>query len=231
MASHEQLAFVAGWADTRAAFTRWNRDVPGIVRSWAGTSFAIGCLLLLATLAVATWLAPDDRSMNPTFSGVPTIAGALHILARNTLVLAMHALICVAGYMATSSVPIAAQGYTGWKRRLHHAAAPFTITFVTGITISSFSTQAWTLGMIAPAVARAYDMQTWQLLGVLSIHALPELTAMFLPLGAWLFLARRKAWNELFAASVLATAIALPMLAMAAYVEEYVTPLAIQALM
>jgi hypothetical protein len=223
----ERAALRTGWVDVRASFARWNRDVASIVRVWMGTSCAIGCLLLLATWLIST-CAPVDGWPDPTFSREPSVAGALHLLRRNSLVLAMHALICVAGYMALTSMPIVAQGYTGWKRRAHLLAGPVSVLFVTCVTLGSFGLQAWSLGRATPSIAAAYGLHGWQLLLLVTPHALPELTAIFLPLGAWLVLARRRAYAELLAASVLSTAVALPILVIAAITEQWITPLLIQ---
>ena len=43
-------------------------------------------------------------------------------------------------------------------------------------------------------------------------HALIELTAVFLPLAAWLIASRRDEWGDLLAATFVTVAIALPML-------------------
>jgi uncharacterized membrane protein SpoIIM required for sporulation len=67
------------------------------------------------------------------------------------------------------------------------------------------------------------------LLGVIP-HAVPELTALFLPLAAWTIASRRGEWNELLAATVITTAIALPVLGLSAVVEVYVSPHLVQAL-
>ncbi len=218
----ERIALERGWSDVRASFGRWNRDLDGVVRVWMGTSFTIGCVLLAATWAVSVTVEPGPPIT--AFDHVPSFDGALHLLRRNGLVLLMHALICVAGYMAVTSMPIVARGYTGWKRRLHLAAGPIAIGFVTVVTIGSFLLQAWSLGTSATSVALAYGIPTWKLLVLVSPHALIELTAMFLPLGAWLVLVRRGAYHELLAASVLAFAVALPMLVIAAIIEEWVSP-------
>jgi hypothetical protein len=58
----------------------------------------------------------------------------------------------------------------------------------------------------------------------------PELTALFLPLAAWTIASRRGEWNELLAATVVTTAIALPVLALSAVAEVYVSPGIVQAL-
>jgi hypothetical protein len=67
-------------------------------------------------------------------------------------------------------------------------------------------------------------MEPANLLAALSIHALPELTALFLPLAAWLVAARMGAWSQLMAATIVTTAIAAPVLVIAAIVEVFVTP-------
>jgi hypothetical protein len=63
-----------------------------------------------------------------------------------------------------------------------------------------------------------------------ALHALVELTALFLPLAAWMVAARAGAWHELLAATFATTAIALPALVLAAVVEVGVTPRIIHAL-
>jgi uncharacterized membrane protein SpoIIM required for sporulation len=59
---------------------------------------------------------------------------------------------------------------------------------------------------------------------VLLPHALIELTALFLPLAAWIIASRRGEWDQLLAATVVTVAIALPMLLVAALIEVYVSP-------
>ena len=53
---------------------------------------------------------------------------------------------------------------------------------------------------------------------------MPELFALFLPLAAWTIASRRKAWNELLAATFVTVAIAIPIILAAAAVETWVTP-------
>jgi uncharacterized membrane protein SpoIIM required for sporulation len=65
---------------------------------------------------------------------------------------------------------------------------------------------------------------------VLLPHALIELTALFLPLAAWIIASRRGDWDELLAATFVTVAIALPMLVFAALVEVYVSPRLLMAL-
>jgi uncharacterized membrane protein SpoIIM required for sporulation len=55
-------------------------------------------------------------------------------------------------------------------------------------------------------------------------HALIELTALFLPLAAWLIASRRGEWNQLLAATAVTVVIAIPMLLVAATIEVFVWP-------
>jgi Na+/H+ antiporter NhaD/arsenite permease-like protein len=64
----------------------------------------------------------------------------------------------------------------------------------------------------------------------LALHAVPELTALFLPLAAWVVASRRGDWHQLLAATVVTTAIAAPVLVTACLVEVYVSPHVIVAL-
>ncbi len=147
-----------------------------------------------------------------------------YILYRNGLVLALHAMACVAGFMAGSSLPVVAEGYEGRWRRLHDHAGRLAMAFVAGATLFSLSTQAYALGITASDLADARAMSPALLLLGLSLHAVPELCALFLPLAAWLIASRRKAWNELLAATFVTTAIAVPVILAAAAVEVWVSP-------
>jgi uncharacterized membrane protein SpoIIM required for sporulation len=64
----------------------------------------------------------------------------------------------------------------------------------------------------------------------LAPHAVPELTALFLPLAAWVIASRRGEWHKLLAATFVTVALALPVLFLSALVEVYVSPHLIAAL-
>ena len=53
---------------------------------------------------------------------------------------------------------------------------------------------------------------------------MPELTALFLPLAAWLIASRRGEWNQLLAATLITVLLAIPVLVVAATIEVYVWP-------
>ena len=61
-------------------------------------------------------------------------------------------------------------------------------------------------------------------------HAIPELTALFLPLAAWLIASRRGQWNQLLAATFITVLLAVPVLVAAATIEVYVWPHILRAL-
>ena len=127
--------------------------------------------------------------------------------------LALHAMACVAGFMAGSTLPVAAAGYKGWWRKVHDHAGKLAIAFVCGATMFSLGTQAWALGVaVGESAARAPDVARALHARSLLPHAIPELCALFLPLAAWIVASRRGQWHQLLAATFFTTAIAVPVL-------------------
>jgi len=227
----EQLAVVQGWADTRGALRRWNAKPAAVLGPWAAASLLVSVLLLAATWLVATQSTPDPWSAS--FPGVFHDADAGDygfVLFRNGLVLALHSLACVAGFMAGSSLPQVAEGYRGIWRRIHELAGPLAIAFVAAATLFSLATQAYALGGQASSLAEALGVSPLVLVLGLLPHALPELFALFLPLAAWTLASRAKRWEELLAATFVTTAIAIPILLLAGAVEVWVTPQLLLAL-
>ncbi len=145
--------------------------------------------------------------------------------------LALHALACVAGFMAGSSLPQVAEGYSGLWRRVHELAGPLAIGFVLAATLFSLGTQAYALGHAASDISARLGLSPFVLLLGLLPHALPELTALFLPLAAWVVASRRGEWLKLLAATAVTVAVAVPTLLVTCLVEIYVTPHLIVALM
>jgi hypothetical protein len=229
--SAENMAVVQGWADTRDTLRRWSIRPAQALRPWALGSLAIAFLLLTLTWLISKASIPDLTPVYfPGLHGPARLADFGFILYRNGLVLALHGFACIAGFMAGSSLPQAAEGYSGVWRRVHDKAGPLAIAFVIGATIFSLSTQAWALGSAAANLSTQLGMPTAELLAALSLHAIPELFALFLPLAAWTIASRRKAWNELLAATFVTVAIAVPIVVAAAAVETWVTPGLLRAL-
>jgi uncharacterized membrane protein SpoIIM required for sporulation len=113
---------------------------------------------------------------------------------------------------------------------VHERAGPLAIGFVVCATAFSLSTQAYALGQAASTLSAQLGMSPAMLLLGLLPHALPELTALFLPLAAWVIASRKQRWDELLAATVMTVAIAVPVLIASAFVELYLSPRLIVAL-
>jgi len=219
------LAIVAGFGDTRRTLADWNRAPGAIVTPWAVHSLFVAALLLVAVWVVANVTTPDLTPLVlPGLNAPPTLTAVARILERNSLVLALHSMACVAGYMAGSSLPREAAAYRGIVRKIHDHAGPMAIAFVSGATLFSLTTQAYVLGSGASTLAHQGHVAPGLLLFGLLPHALPELVALFLPLAAWLRASRRGEWNQLLAATVVTTGLAIPVLVVAAFVEVYVSP-------
>src|SRR5687768_3630044 len=174
------LAVVGGWPHTQATLRRWNAAPWGLLRSWALGSLAVTLALLGATWLVATARVPDPTLFYsyPGLSRPATFGDFLFVLVRNGTVLALHALACVAGFIAVWAPP-------GPRSRLQTYAGPAAIVFVTAATIFSLITQADALGTMLADLAWRLDVTPLALLGALSPHAVLELFAVFLPLAAW----------------------------------------------
>jgi hypothetical protein len=227
----KELALVQGWDDTRAALARWRARPRVVLVPWTLGALAVAVALLAGTWVVAM-LSTADPSVGffPGLGRPATTRDLVYVLERNGLVLALHALACVAGFMAGSSLPQVAQGYTGFKRRVHDHAGPAAIAFVAAATLFSLATQAYLLGGQARDLSARLGLSPLELLLGLSLHALPELTALFLPLAAWTMASRAREWKDLLAATLVTVAIAIPVLVATAVVETAVTPKLLLAL-
>ena len=197
-----------------------------VLRPWALGSLATAVLLLTATWIVALMSRPDlSASFFPGYAYRTSLHDYGFVLFRNSLVLALHSLACVAGFIAGSSLPQVAEGHSGVWRWIHDKAGPLAIGFVVCATLFSLSTQAFILGSETASLAYHVDMSPGAFLAILSIHAIPELFALFLPLAAWTLASRKGKWEELLAATFVTTGLAIPILLLAGAVEVYVTPL------
>jgi hypothetical protein len=189
-----------------------------------------GAAVAALGLLLAVWLVSSlDRgyeqiiTLQPPFA-VGDGADVLNVLRRNMLVLALHAMACVAGFIAGSSLPLQAEHRAGVSRWIHEHGGRIAIAFVAAATAFSLSAQAYLLGRsLAGASGFLQVSPGLLLLGVLP-HAIPELIALFLPLAAWIIASRRGQWEQLLAATVVTVALAVPVLVISALVEVYVSP-------
>ena len=223
--SVNDLVLVQGMHDTKLALSRWNENPFAVLRSWAVLSTLISVGLLMAVYLIAELTPPDaTRYVIPGVTQEATLTDYGHVLFRNSLVLALHGLACVAGFMAGSSLPLSAAHRTGLSRWVHEKAGPLAIAFVACATLFSLATQAFVIGGTAASLATQLGSSPGHLMLAITPHALPELIALFLPLAAWMIASRRGDWHELLAATFVTVAIAIPVLLAAAAVETWATP-------
>jgi hypothetical protein len=223
--SVDDFVLVQGMHDTKLALRRWNEHPWRMLRPWATLSLLIAFGLLAAVYVVAKLTTPDPTTyLIPGYNTKATFGDYLAVLYRNSLVLALHAMACVAGFMAGSSLPLSASRRSGLSRWVHEKAGPFAIGFVVCATTFSLCTQAYVIGGGAASLAVQLGIGPGLLLLALAPHALPELFALFLPLAAWMVASRAGAWQDLLAATFVTVAIAVPILLAAAAVEIWVAP-------
>lgn len=231
MSAVNEHVFSHGMQDTRETLNAWSQRPWGVLRGWVALSLAIALSLLAATWVVAGLLTPDLTPIHLAGFTYPSEPDdLLPILWRNSLVLALHGTACIAGFIAGASMPIAAAQRTGFSRWIHVKAGEFAILFVAAVTLFSLCTQALYLGFQGSTIAYQLQITRFELILSVLPHALPELTALFLPLAAWLIASRRGEWNQLLAATLVTILIAIPVLLLAATIEVYVWPHILEAL-
>jgi hypothetical protein len=219
-------AFTHGVRHTRETLRTWQTTPTAVLGRWVA-----GSALAAAGLLVAVWLiASLDNGfqqqvirLQPPFA-VGGLGDVAQTIGRNMLVLALHAMACVAGFIAGSSLPMQVDGRTGLSRWVHEHGGRFAIAFVAAATAFSLSAQAYLLGHALGGLAAFLHVSPGLLLLGLLPHAIPELIALFLPLAAWILASRRGQWEQLLAATVVTVAVAVPVLVVAAFVEVYVSP-------
>lgn len=231
MSSANQHVFSHGMRDTRETLDTWSQHRWRVLRGWIALSVAIALTLLSAVWFVAGLLTPDVTPLHlPGLTSPSEPSDLLPILYRNSLVLALHATACIAGFIAGASMPIAAAQRTGISRWIHVKAGELAILFVCAVTLFSLSTQALFLGFQGSTLAYQLHISRFELILSVLPHAIPELTALFLPLAAWLIASRRGEWNQLLAATFITVMLAIPTLIVAATIEVYVWPHILHAL-
>src|SRR5258705_7830746 len=142
--SSEDFVVVQGLRDTRATFAMWHADHWRVLRPWFLGALGIAVLLLAAVWVVSKLVTPDPSPMS--LAGVThdaSLEDAWPILYRNSLVLALHAMACVAGFIAGSSLPQVAESKSGIWKKVHDTAGPAAIAFVAAATTLSLSTPAY----------------------------------------------------------------------------------------
>jgi hypothetical protein len=218
-------ALYHGVRRTRTTLRAWQRRPLPVLARWSvGAGLAAGGLLgavLVVSALSSGYVQPIE--LRPPFA-VGDLGDVGTVLAHNLLVLALHAMACVAGFIAGSSLPLQAGSKSGVSRWVHEHGGRIAIAFVACATAFSLSAQAYLLGHTLAGVAHFLKASPALLLVAVLPHALPELIALFLPLAAWILASRRGEWEQLLAATFVTVAIALPVLVLSALVEVYVSP-------
>jgi hypothetical protein len=228
----DDLALVQGGAATRATLRRWDAAPWPVLRGWLAGSLGVAVALLASVWILGRGMTPDLTPLAlPGITVRPSLEHVGFLVMRNSLVLALHALSCLAGFIARSQLPAEARRYRGWVRVLHDRAGVVAIAFVTAATLFSLVTQALVLAHGASSISAQLGTTAGVLLLSVLPHALPELTALFLPLAAWILLSRRGRWEEMMAATIVTTALAVPVVVLSAFVETYVSPHVLLALL
>ena len=211
----DDLVFLQGIGATKRTLRTWKDHPWQVMRSWIAWSVVI--------------------AIDPSGTYVP---GLVHpaslediglILFRNSLVLALHAFACVAGFIALNSLPYSASRRNGISKTIHEKAGPYAMLFVAGATFFSLTTQAYFLGATLSSAAAQFNLGDFHFLLLLLPHAVLELTALFLPLAAWLIASRRGDWDQLLAATFVTVAVAIPTLLVSVSIEVFVFPHLIEA--
>jgi hypothetical protein len=225
-----QYVFVHGMRRTRSVLSRWGDNPFPVLGTWflAATLIAVG--LLTAVTVVGSVLTPDyGFRYTPSIPDGLEAQRILEVMARNCLVLALHAVACIAGFIAGATLPLSAERRTGLSRVIHEKARPIAFAWVILVTCFSLITQAGALGLIGSTIAWDVGISVPLLVLTALPHALLELTAIFLPLAAWTIASRRDEWDQLLAATMVTVAIAIPMLVVAATWEVHVWPYILRA--
>src|SRR2546421_10538184 len=101
-----ELVLVQGMSDTKATLAEWNREPWPVFRTWLFWSLMTALGLLAAVWVVAKLSTPDPTPVSlPGIGRAPTMGDAGQGLFRNSLVLALHSMACVAGFMAGGTPP------------------------------------------------------------------------------------------------------------------------------
>jgi hypothetical protein len=223
--SVNEFVLVHGLREVRGALERWNERPGPVLRDWFGGGLAVAGALLVAVWAIGEIATPDVTPL--AIPGLTSEAGPANVgsvLLRNSLVLALHATACVAGFIAGSLLALSAEVRSGLSRWIHERARPVAMAWVVLVTCFSLVTPAYALGLTGSQLALQLDISPGLLVLTVLPHAVPELMALFLPLAAWTIASRRDEWHDLLAATVATVAIAIPMLVVAATWETYGWP-------
>jgi hypothetical protein len=112
----DRLVLLQGLRDTRSTFARWRADPKRILVPWTLGALAIALALLTVVWIIAAAVQPDpSTTLLPGLNTQADLGDVGRILFRNSLVLALHAFACVAGFIAGASLPLQVEHKTGFS--------------------------------------------------------------------------------------------------------------------
>ncbi|HXP28180.1 MAG TPA: hypothetical protein VN804_00360, partial [Solirubrobacteraceae bacterium] len=149
-------AFAHGVRHTRETLRGWQEQPARVLAGWLAGSALAAAGLLLAVWVIASLDNGFEQviRLQPPFA-VGNLDDVVGVLSRNMLVLALHAMACVAGFIAGSSLPLQAEHHRGISRTIHERGQPVAMAFVVTATSFSLSLQAYTIGTAAARDAAA----------------------------------------------------------------------------
>jgi hypothetical protein len=219
-----------GMRRTRSTLSLWSENPWPVLRTWVAGAALIAVVLIVAVGIAASLLDPDyGFTYSPSMPRGIELGHIAEVMFRNSLVLALHAVACIAGFIAGATLPLSAERRSGLSRVIHEKARPIAFAWVIGVTCFSLVTQTLVLGLMGSTIAYQEAVSVPVLMLTAAPHALLELTAVFLPLAAWTIASRRGEWDQLLAATMVTVAMAIPMLLVAATWEVHVWPYILQA--
>jgi hypothetical protein len=196
---------------------------------WAAIAGAVAAVLLGGVALIAAHLAGSYGAGidSGLFTRHHSFGDVLYVFRRNLLVLGIHLCACwIGAIIGRSRDPAPARW--GWVGALNQPVPAWigraALFYALLVTLLSVAVQATALGRQLADLSRAANISSTHLLVLVLPHAVPELVAVFLPLGLFLLEAQRGRLDRLGAWSLQAAAVALPVLLCAAVIETYVTP-------
>jgi hypothetical protein len=205
---------LAGWAE---------------VGRWAAIAAAVAAVLLGSVGLIAAHLRGDFWAgvQDGVFAPHHDFGDAMYVFRRNLLVLGIHLCACWIGAIIGRRHEPAPVRW-GWIGALNRPVPNWmgraALFYALLVTLLSVALQATALGRQLADESRGASISSTHLLALVLPHAIPELIAVFLPLGLFLLEAQRGRLDRLGAWSLQAAAIAIPVLLCAALIETYVTP-------
>ena len=227
---------------TIALLRSWFHDGCRVAKPWATLSLLISIGMFFSIYYVAVYLQQHsfiNESYVPLFTTKGDFSAALSLMKANMMVLAIHFLACIAAWIVNvrfdyylerkiSAKEVGEKineglDFVSSRQSLRKFLGRITMAGVTALVIFSIVRQTI---YIAGNIVSASDTLGLSILTLLSraaLHGLFELTAIFLPLAALILIGQKQQWEQLPAAAFLSIILAVPMLALAAIIETWVT--------